>query len=545
MASLQRFKKATPCPICSGYDGQHRGQGKRCHGFISSDGRYAHCSREEHAGAISVSVESSTYAHLLEGECNCGISHGTILAPIAHIRVNGKAKSNGKASKRPWIDPGSLRIGLKYPDENGVPRTLTDIYEYVDENGAPLHRTLRFRYDDGEKTFSQCEYVTGRWQWGLQNVRRVLYRLDELNTLKDGELVFLCEGEKDADAVRELGLYATTNPMGAGKWSDEYSVALARFHVAICCDNDEKGRDHGSLVSKSLREHGVTQGILALTGLPEKGDAYDWIDQGGAARDLVAIVEVALEQPLTDEVRRALRQLFSLPRQEDSNQPKEISNVTDAVSFVLVAAAVPEKFRSYIDAVIGAANGELEWFEAPDCYIGMRARVTATHRDPNDADVLLVEPLKKESMERWARRNRKDFIEWQKAAGITIIEAEPGGKIEGSNKPTRYRLPVLRLANETLEAARLDQEFETNPRRALRRAAAAIVKEQRLDLITPPRRERFRRSRRTADTYRKMCLTYAGKFYRERSFRHPDRAEEELEAIIAAIREHQFEEENS
>lgn len=50
VAAAQRFTRDRPCPICGGHGRLPRGQGRRCHGFPSSDGRYAHCSREERAG---------------------------------------------------------------------------------------------------------------------------------------------------------------------------------------------------------------------------------------------------------------------------------------------------------------------------------------------------------------------------------------------------------------------------------------------------------------------------------------------------------------
>ena len=37
----------------------------------------------------------------------------------------------------------------------------------------------------------------------------------------------MVEGEKDADALTALGLTATCNPMGAGKWRDSYTATLA------------------------------------------------------------------------------------------------------------------------------------------------------------------------------------------------------------------------------------------------------------------------------------------------------------------------------
>ena len=45
--------------------------------------------------------------------------------------------------------------------------------------------------------------------------------------------MLIVEGEKDADALAELGYPATTSPMGAGKWKDSYADVFAGGEVVI------------------------------------------------------------------------------------------------------------------------------------------------------------------------------------------------------------------------------------------------------------------------------------------------------------------------
>ena len=61
----------------------------------------------------------------------------------------------------------------------------------------------------------------------------MLYRLPELMAANSSATVFVCEGEKDVDLLRELGLVATTNPLGGGKWLDGYSRFLKGREVVI------------------------------------------------------------------------------------------------------------------------------------------------------------------------------------------------------------------------------------------------------------------------------------------------------------------------
>jgi DNA-binding MarR family transcriptional regulator len=55
-----------------------------------------------------------------------------------------------------------------------------------------------------------------------------------------------CEGEKDADALIELGICATTNPGGAGKWRSEYAESLrGAGRIVICYDLDKEDPQTG------------------------------------------------------------------------------------------------------------------------------------------------------------------------------------------------------------------------------------------------------------------------------------------------------------
>ena len=54
-----------------------------------------------------------------------------------------------------------------------------------------------------------------------------------LKAVAAGEPVYITEGEKDALALVRLGLCATCNAGGAGKWQDGYSTTLKGAGVVI------------------------------------------------------------------------------------------------------------------------------------------------------------------------------------------------------------------------------------------------------------------------------------------------------------------------
>lgn len=119
-------------------------------------------------------------------------------------------------------------------------------YDYMDANGKQLFQVIRYE----PKTFRQRHMgADGKWIWSMDGVSRVLYRLPEVT---ESQIVCIVEGEKDADNIAALGMTATCNVGGAGKWLAAYTESLAGKDVILCADNDEPGHKHMDAVAESL-----------------------------------------------------------------------------------------------------------------------------------------------------------------------------------------------------------------------------------------------------------------------------------------------------
>jgi len=132
-------------------------------------------------------------------------------------------------------------------DDNGNGHHSEEaVYRYLDEDGKPLFEVVRFE----GKRFAQR---TPDGTWGLNGARRVLYRLPRvLEAVRKGERIYVVEGERDVHSLEQIGVVATTNPGGAGKWRDEYAEALRGAAVTVLADRDESGYDHVLRVAESL-----------------------------------------------------------------------------------------------------------------------------------------------------------------------------------------------------------------------------------------------------------------------------------------------------
>jgi putative DNA primase/helicase len=177
--------------------------------------------------------------------------------------------------------------------ENGGGQALRRVvaeYDYRDEHKSLLYQAVRF----DPKGFSQRRPDgAGGWAYKLNGARRVPYRLPELLAADPSQPVFIVEGEKDADRLASLGLVATTNAGGAGKWRDEFSEFLRGRSVVIIPDNDEPGHEHAAKVARSLQGVASSVRLLGLPNLPPKGDVSDWLDAGGLVDELLVLAEAA------------------------------------------------------------------------------------------------------------------------------------------------------------------------------------------------------------------------------------------------------------
>jgi len=204
-------------------------------------------------------------------------------APWELLTIKG---SMTKADAIGWLR-SQLRIGVATKGARDPVAT----YDYSDERGDLLFQVRRFE----SKTFRQRRPDNnGGWTWNVKGLRRVPYRLHELFARPADRIMFVVEGEKDADRLASLGFVATCNPGGAGKWQSDYAEFFRGRDVAVLPDNDTAGHDHARSVAANLAPGAARVRILDLPDLPPKGDVSDWLDAGGTCEALERLVADAL-----------------------------------------------------------------------------------------------------------------------------------------------------------------------------------------------------------------------------------------------------------
>lgn len=312
----QRFDRHNPCPKCGGYPEMKRGQGKRCTGFYSGNGQLVFCERVPSEKTI-LSATGTLY------------QHPNPSAP-PDVGRDGSKKGQGKSKggkTYPTADAAIEALGFALKADS------VKTYAYHDTTGKIIGGVIRLNFSDGNKDYRPLNRLpNGRWQIKAMAEPRPLYRLHELAT---ANLIIVCEGEKACDAVRSLGLAATTAPHGAKSPSKADWSPLAGKTTALWADNDEAGEHY------ALTVHGLLDALdprptiksLRPDGLPPKGDAVEWIQQGGTKDDLLRLIVEAPElEPLEPKPNRIVVDSHTTYTESDNafsvmtiNQKGEIS----------------------------------------------------------------------------------------------------------------------------------------------------------------------------------------------------------------------------
>jgi len=235
-----------------------------------------------------------------------------------------------------------LGLEVDKPARNGRRRVVAS-YNYHGPDGKLVFQVTRWE----PKNFTQrCPDENGGWINSVKGIEFVPYRLPEI--IK-AESVFIVEGEKDADALTALGLAATCNAQGAGKWRPEYNRHFAGKRVAILPDNDDPGRKHARDVARQL--HGLAEvvKIIELPGLPPKGDVSDWLNRGGTRDALLKILkDVPVWEPIP-EVQDM--QEAEGGRQDETGdiiiQKGAFGEIVDACEAILARPDLPTQYRTF------------------------------------------------------------------------------------------------------------------------------------------------------------------------------------------------------
>jgi len=274
---------------------------------VSGEGHKALCpAHDDHNPSLSVKRgdDGRVLVH-----CHAGCSTESVVDALSLTMADLAPPSDechGRAVKRK-PKPVPAKSGKVYPSIEAaafslayaIGGELVGNWPYYDGSNREVMRVLRFDRPDGKKEYRPIHLADDGWRVNDPPGKLLLYRLPELIGART---VYLCEGEKAADAARSLGLVATTTAHGAKSVDKSDLAPLRGKDVVILPDNDEPGRVYAQAIASvvSRMDGQTTAKIVTLPDLPDGGDIVEFIeDRTGEGKDIAAIkaeIEALAEQ---------------------------------------------------------------------------------------------------------------------------------------------------------------------------------------------------------------------------------------------------------
>ncbi len=123
---------------------------------------------------------------------------------------------------------------------------------YLNKNGDKYMRILKT--DSPDTPFLPQRYEDNKWETGTKGLKYIPYKLPDLiNAVKENKVIFITNGEKDADTLEELGFNATTSPfIDKNKWNYTCNQYVKGATVVVIKELSDYGKEFADETMRRL-----------------------------------------------------------------------------------------------------------------------------------------------------------------------------------------------------------------------------------------------------------------------------------------------------
>lgn len=155
-------------------------------------------------------------------------------------------------------------------------------YDWIyPEHGRPVLLVARYDFN-GEKTYRQFHWQNNEWKEGMPQPPYPLFGLETLKHISPFGGPIICEGEKCAKVLQQLGWPSLAMVLGSSNVSSSDLTPLRHFErILILRDNDKAGIEFCRKLAVELQRVRPDVDILICNLSPDVpgGDLVDWIQQ--------------------------------------------------------------------------------------------------------------------------------------------------------------------------------------------------------------------------------------------------------------------------
>ena len=182
-----------------------------------------------------------------------------------------KEELNLNLESKPESKVGALRTS---PADVSRSNSVEREHIYKDADGKEVFKKVK--YESGWSAFHK---EGGAWKKNKGDHDAIPYNLDRFEDHRGGKVI-VCEGEKDAETVTNLGYLGTSAPWGKGNWSPELTKHFKGFDtITFLYDvgNEGNAREHAE---KLKTAYPTTKVSLAKVPMEEReADITDYLEQ--------------------------------------------------------------------------------------------------------------------------------------------------------------------------------------------------------------------------------------------------------------------------
>lgn len=212
---------------------------------------------------------------------------------------------------------GKTKQGESWQDKltKLVKMPIEAVYDYKDATGTYLYSKIRFV--GKHIKYAVVDYKADSFKMGKpEGVKSTMYNLPAaLKAIKKGFPVYITEGEKDVNTLKELR-YTAVTAGGVNDWKKEFAHYFTGARVVILPDNDAPGLDLKDKIIADLKPfaHSIK---WVVTSKADKGDVTDYLTKEGHSKEDL--------QKLMDEVKPVAAPWIQITERKDGSQKQSVN----------------------------------------------------------------------------------------------------------------------------------------------------------------------------------------------------------------------------